>query len=48
MRHKFSLLGNLALKKKDLKKLLKKLMNIEKLSHKDLMRVYECDIQYAE
>ena len=44
MNYKFNLLGRLALKKKDLKGMLKNLMNIDKLSHEELMGVYECDI----
>lgn len=44
MKHKFNLLGSLALKKNDLKEMLKNLMNIDKLSHKEMMRIYECDI----
>ena len=44
MEHKFNLLGNLALKKNDLKNMLNNLMNIEKLTHFEIMNIYECNI----
>ena len=47
LRHKFQLLGNLALEQGELNKFLEKLNNIENLSNKDLQDIYYCNIKYA-
>lgn len=47
LRHKFQLLGSLALEQAELDKFLEKLNNLENLSNKELQDLYYCNIRYA-
>ena len=44
MKHKFNLLGGLALKKDDLSTMLDTLMDMDNLSNDEMQHIYECDI----
>jgi len=48
LNHKFHLLGKLALNEQELEEKLQQLGNLENLSNKDIMRLYSCNIKYAE
>lgn len=48
LRHKFKVLGKLALEKQEVIRLKISLDNIQEMSNEDLLDIYDCQIKFAE